>query len=126
MQDFLWFSGFLNLDFNAREYGHFPNIHGFYWFITLFFNASGVFCHNSGKPMLSLDRIRKIGPEASRMPENELEELRTALYEFAQLSFDVWWAQKNGSKNPVGLLAPLPKEGKIGICKKKRKSKTRE
>ncbi len=56
--------------------------------------------------MLSIERMLQIDPELSSLPETELVEIREALYESAQLAFDVYWSRKHGSKYPVGLLTP--------------------
>ncbi len=58
--------------------------------------------------VITVEQMKKIDPDLADMSEIELEELRDALYESAQLAFDVYWAKKNGSKNPVG---SLPTEG---------------
>ncbi|HXF29742.1 MAG TPA: hypothetical protein VN457_07820 [Chlamydiales bacterium] len=54
--------------------------------------------------MLSIQQMLKIDPELVTLSEGELEEVRTAFYDAAQLAFDVYWAKKHGSKNPRGLL----------------------
>lgn len=53
--------------------------------------------------MLSLERLRSIDPELERLSDSDVEAIRQALYEAAQLAFDVWW-KKRGSNNPVRLL----------------------
>lgn len=50
--------------------------------------------------MLTPEQMRKADPTLSDTSDEELEELRTALYETAQLAFDVWWLRREGSKNP--------------------------
>lgn len=42
----------------------------------------------------------EVDPGLTGMSDEELEELRAALYETAQLGFDVYWWEKVGSKNP--------------------------
>lgn len=71
--------------------------------------------------MLTLQKIRQIDPKLANKSDAELEDLRLALYNTAQLSFDIWWAQKQGSKNPVGLFPDLKVGAKLRVCKKKRK-----
>jgi len=53
--------------------------------------------------MLSLRQLKKEDPRLAELTEEELTELRDALYETANLAFDIWWYQKFGSKNPIGL-----------------------
>jgi hypothetical protein len=48
--------------------------------------------------------MRQIDPHLKHLSDAEVELLRTDLYEMAQLACEVWWHEKNGSKNPVGLL----------------------
>lgn len=64
-----------------------------------------VFCCNAAA-MLTLEQMIKIDPELGKLPKPELEAIRDALYEHAQLAFDVYWEKKRGSKNPVRLLPP--------------------
>lgn len=63
--------------------------------------------------MLSLEKMLKIDPELADMNEADLLELRTALYEHAQLAFETYWTKKYGSKNPTGLLPNQSKNAKI-------------
>ncbi len=70
--------------------------------------------------MLSVIQMLKIDPTLARYSEKELLTLRETLYSMAQLHFDAWWAQKQGSKNPRGLFPDLGAEAKLRICKKKR------
>lgn len=67
---------------------------------------SGVFClfWARKRPMLSPDRIKKIDPNLADLSEQDLEKVTKALYDMAQLAFEVWWAEKNGSNNPTGVL----------------------
>jgi hypothetical protein len=60
--------------------------------------------------MLTTEQMLRIDPELSSLTEDELEELRDALYETAQLGFDIYWSRKHGSKNPTGLLTSEAKE----------------
>jgi hypothetical protein len=60
--------------------------------------------------MLSIDQMLKIDPDLADLSDAELEELRGSLYESAQLAFEIYWAKKHGSKNPVGLL-PSQEQG---------------
>lgn len=55
--------------------------------------------------MISTEQMLKIDPELAGLSQDELIELRAALYESAQLAFEVYWSKKNGSKNPVGSLS---------------------
>jgi hypothetical protein len=57
--------------------------------------------------MISVEQMLKIDPELSSLSESELEELRSSLYRFAQLAFEVYWTKKHGSKNPVRLFPSL-------------------
>lgn len=52
--------------------------------------------------MLSVERMRQIDPAFSDLSDSEVEEIRAALYESAQLAFDVYWTRKYGSKYPLG------------------------
>lgn len=55
--------------------------------------------------MISLLKFRKmLGALADQMSDEELEKLKTSLYETAQLAFEVYWVNKDGSKNPLGPL----------------------
>lgn len=51
--------------------------------------------------MLSLEKIKEIDPTLAHLSDTELEEVRIALYNAAQLAFDVYWGKKHGSKCPV-------------------------
>lgn len=56
--------------------------------------------------MLSLTRLRKIDPIlTNNLTDEELEKVRTELYEWGQLIFEDWLGQKTGSKYPVGLFS---------------------
>jgi len=65
------------------------------------------FCSFGLAFMLSLEKLRKIDPSStSTLSDEELTEICNALYECAELAFDVYWKEKNsGSKNPLGLLS---------------------
>ena len=52
--------------------------------------------------MLSTERMRQIDPSLAVLSDSEIEAIRSALYESAQLAFDVYWARKYGS---TGLIA---------------------
>ena len=56
--------------------------------------------------MLTLEKLRKIDPNLAQMSDGDLEALRGALYETAQLAFDAYWEKEDDSKYPVGLLTP--------------------
>jgi hypothetical protein len=45
--------------------------------------------------MISLDEFRELLPEGNELSEEEILELRNALYETAQLAFDVYRGRKN-------------------------------
>ena len=63
--------------------------------------------------MLSIEQLKRIEPELTKLSEEELSELRETLYRMAQFAFDVWWHRKSGSKNPVGLFPSQQDEAKI-------------
>ena len=63
--------------------------------------------------MLTLEQMLRIDPELASLTEEELEELRSALYETAQLGFDIYWSEKSGSKNPTGSLTDEDNSSKI-------------
>lgn len=50
--------------------------------------------------------MRKIDPGLAGLSEADLEEIRAALYDTAQLAFEVYWSKKHGSKHPVGSFTP--------------------
>ncbi|MBI2098844.1 hypothetical protein HYT45_00305 [Candidatus Uhrbacteria bacterium] len=54
--------------------------------------------------------MRQIDPKLADLTDEELERVRADLYDLAQLAFDVWYDEKNGSKNPAGTF-PLPEGG---------------
>ncbi len=54
--------------------------------------------------MISLEKIRQIDPETKHLTDEELEKVRDSFYEFGQLVFEDWCAQKFGPKSPIGLL----------------------
>lgn len=58
--------------------------------------------------MLSVEQMLKIDPGLSDLSEDELCELRTVLYDMANLAFEVKQEKKDGSKNPVGDLPKPP------------------
>jgi len=53
--------------------------------------------------MLSVEECIKLA-EDPEISKKEVEELRNAYYELAELSWDVYQDKKYGSKNPLGLL----------------------
>lgn len=61
-------------------------------------------------PMLTPEKIKKLTPELADMSEEEILEIRQALYDMAQLAFDVRRYRKGGSKNPIGSFTQ-PEEG---------------
>jgi hypothetical protein len=70
--------------------------------------------------MLTLNQLRKKDSKLSSLTDAEIESLRSVLYEFAQLAFDVWWREKRGSKNPSGVLEVATTKHKIKTCKKRK------
>lgn len=60
--------------------------------------------------MLSLERMVEIDPNLAGLTEPEIEEIRAAFYENAQLAFEVYWNKKYGSKYPIGSFTP-PADG---------------
>ncbi len=54
--------------------------------------------------MLSLESLRRKDPTLAHLKDEELEQIRLAFYELAQLMFDDWKDQKFGSKFPIGSL----------------------
>ena len=55
----------------------------------------------------------RIEPELANLTQEELEELRSALYETARLGFDVYRSRKHGSKYPTGSLTTEEKEATL-------------
>lgn len=49
-------------------------------------------------PMISLRKMKELDPELEKLSDAELEELRRALYETAQLAFEVWWSEKQNPR----------------------------
>ncbi|MFZ3020299.1 MAG: hypothetical protein WA051_02150 [Minisyncoccia bacterium] len=72
--------------------------------------------------MLSLKKLKEIDPiNTEHLIDVDLEAVRNNLYDLAQLMFDVWYEEKFGSKNPLGLLVNNGDNNKIGLCKKMKK-----
>ncbi len=88
----------------------------------LFFIFTGE-SHQLVKTMLTLEKLRKIEPEFNNMTDEEVEVIVRELYNSAEFAFDVWWSDKNGSKNPSGLLSKSEVEGLILIWKPKKNRK---
>lgn len=63
--------------------------------------------------MLSATQVRKIDPALKDLTDKELDDLAASLYETAQLAFDVWWMQREGSKYPVSSLPSSEIEGTV-------------
>lgn len=61
--------------------------------------------------MLSVDQCRAL-LDGQNLSDEEIEFVRDALYESAQLAFEVFWQEKYGSKNPVGLLHNIAQKSK--------------
>ncbi len=62
--------------------------------------------------MLSADKCRVLLDDKT-ISDEEIEALRSALYDSVQLAFEVYWAKKSGSKNPVGLLPLINSEDTV-------------
>jgi hypothetical protein len=70
-------------------------------------NAYGLFVRAArAGTMLSLDQCKAL-LENHHLSDTEVEALRDALYEAAQLASEVYWSCKSGSKSPVGLLPKI-------------------
>lgn len=69
--------------------------------------------------MLSLEQMIQIDPDLAKLSEPEQEELRAALYEAAQMAFEVYWTRKHGSKDLTRLLAKSPISGIVESWKMK-------
>lgn len=63
--------------------------------------------------MLSINELRKIDPSLYDLSDEDLKEVAADLYALGELAFDVWWEEKNGSKNPFGLLTSDSKKDSI-------------
>jgi hypothetical protein len=63
--------------------------------------------------MLTLEQLRRTDPELRDLPESELVEIRAALYESAQLAFEVYWSRKDGSKYPTGSLTAVEEQARL-------------
>lgn len=51
--------------------------------------------------MLSKEQLLRIDPSLSTLSEDELQRFRDSMYVMAEIAFDVWYANKKSSKNPV-------------------------
>lgn len=60
----------------------------------------------SSPKLLSLSQLREIDPSLRLVSDEDLEIVRSSLYEMAQLAFDVWNEGNGGSKYPVGSFTP--------------------
>lgn len=57
--------------------------------------------------MLSIEECRKIDPSLSDCSDDQVREIRDALYELGLLAFNSWLKTRGGSKNPRGVLDHL-------------------
>ncbi len=71
--------------------------------------------------MLSLEQLRKLHPRPEEVTDKELQELGSAMAGLAQLAFDVYWHEKSGSKNPVGLFPPKEQGDTLTLWSKDQK-----
>jgi hypothetical protein len=62
---------------------------------------------------LTHERMVEIDPSLSKLSFEELDEIRVALYETAQLGFEVYWSKKHGFKNLEGSLTPRGDEATL-------------
>ncbi len=62
--------------------------------------------------MLSLEKLRKIDPELEGLSDEDVLKIQTFFYELGQIIYEDW-LENSGSKNPVGVLRDLEKDGKI-------------
>lgn len=62
--------------------------------------------------MLTLSQLRKIDPALTHISDEDLEAIRSELYQIARLAFDFKYREVD-SKNLIGLLAPEPVMPKI-------------
>lgn len=54
--------------------------------------------------MINVERMLRIDPKLANFSEEELEEIRMSMHNFAQLAFDInQERKKKGSKNPIGV-----------------------
>lgn len=51
--------------------------------------------------MLTMNQMLKIDPSLADLNEADFEHLRITLYDMAQLAFEAYWVNKNGSNNPL-------------------------
>lgn len=63
--------------------------------------------------MLTIEQMIAIDPALAKLREEELLELRSTLYGFAQLAFESYYTKKHGSKCPVGVFPPTRVESNI-------------
>ncbi len=71
--------------------------------------------------MLSAEDIKKIDPSLSSTSEQDITELLREMYETVDLFFDIWWQNKQGSKNPTRLFQKDDIKNKIKPCLKSSK-----
>ncbi len=61
--------------------------------------------------MISTQKMIQIDPDLAKLSEPEIEELRRAIYDAAQLAFEIYWTKKHGSNDLKRLLANSPVSG---------------
>lgn len=64
--------------------------------------------------MISLKQFRKIDPELSNLSDEEMDKILGSFYELGQIIYEDW-LENSGSKNPIGVLRDLEKNGKIKL-----------
>lgn len=62
--------------------------------------------------MISIQQLRKIDPELDNLSDEEIIQIRDALYELGQLIFEDW-KKSPVSKNPVRVLRGAKRKSKI-------------
>jgi hypothetical protein len=63
--------------------------------------------------MLAVEKLRKIDPDLTHLSNDEILEVRDALYDLGQLMFDDWLENEVVSKYPVRVLQRLKEGNKI-------------
>jgi hypothetical protein len=54
--------------------------------------------------MIDIQELRKLEPTLAEKTDEEITAIRNLLYQAANLALENFFEDKNGSKNPVGLL----------------------
>ncbi len=64
--------------------------------------------------MISLEKLKRIDPSLSvKFSDEELEKIKSSLYELGQVLFDKWLKEKFNSKNLAALLTNEDNKTKI-------------